>query len=185
MWFFIPTSNNLAVKAYKINSKYRGRNILSEVEKLAEGKSSINKELVLLIYCMQLFNLFLSSVTACPERTEKAAGWSCQKQRPNKKGSYHLPVISTNAVLPYPHKICGNVLNQILPFCQQFPEFFNSYVPKTTKTSSYSNIKENSSFQREQSSLAVLCTSVDWSLEFKHTVRSLGSSESSVPSLKL
>lgn len=59
MWWFTPTANNLAVKAYKINSKCRGKNILSEVEKLAKGKSSINKELVLLICCMQLFNLFL------------------------------------------------------------------------------------------------------------------------------
>lgn len=49
-------------KAYKINSKCRGRNILSEVEKLAKGKSSITKELVLLIYCMQLFNLLVKAL---------------------------------------------------------------------------------------------------------------------------
>lgn len=59
MWCFTPTSSNLAVKAHKINSECRGRNTLSETGKLAKGKSSINKELVLLIYCMQLFNLFV------------------------------------------------------------------------------------------------------------------------------
>lgn len=75
--------------------------------------------------------------------------------------------MSTNAVLPYPHKICGNVLNQILSFCQQFPEFSNSYVPKTTKISFHSNIKENSSFQRGQSSPALLHALGDWSLGLK------------------
>lgn len=35
------------------------RNTFSEVEKLAKGKSSINKEIVVLIYCKQLFNIIL------------------------------------------------------------------------------------------------------------------------------
>lgn len=54
-----PTSSNLAVKAYEINSKCKRRNTFSEVEKLAKGKSSINKEIVVRIYCMQLFNIIL------------------------------------------------------------------------------------------------------------------------------
>lgn len=45
MWSFTPTSTNLAVKTFKINSNCRRRNILSEVEQLAKGKSSLIRKL--------------------------------------------------------------------------------------------------------------------------------------------